>query len=670
MQTGLAFPAVAAGEPAWFSSNIGRAEIVLPGFSPIQETAGRIALGANRTYDWQRATLPREVRVAGNRLVGPMQLLVRSNGKLFEPEIPLRVLARTDHHVELEGRGVITGGLELGLRARVEYDGVAVVDVAVTSPSRAVLEGLYIQFAVAREAGIRVMGFEPRSMYNYRPYFTPECYRGAYRSALGFVQPESSFWWFTDEMSPALLGEAPVTEIRCSPRTLDVRQPLVARAQRIDAPLRLRFAFLATPVRADDGNHRRERYAASPAAAEGNRHLWWIDATAHYALPALDLSPAARARLPDEDLRAYPGAARNRRAVAAWRSAGLERLPYVSQRSLSFLDPVIGANEERWQVVPEIETVAASDSPYRVGKARAILSLRGPGFSNYLLTQLDAVADGLGVRGFYFDQASPAGSTNPAQRSSGQAVGTWVTDILAMRDFYKRLATLLYQKGAEPLIYAHNSSAPIVPAFTFVTAMVQGEELIPEIRDLDYQRSFELARIRATYSPVAFGVPTVWLEELWSQELVSQRPGRLRSSDTQTWLTSGAFRERWRNYMALALLHDIPVWTQAPLADRREVFRTLDRFGIADSRFVGYWRLTREPDGPVLVSAWVHRSSGAVLLVLANRGTAAASLTSADINSLVDVTALSAAGDGIGRTLNWGAAVRIAPRDFLLLASR
>jgi hypothetical protein len=665
--------AAPAGPAPSADNDLGRSEIVLPGFSPVEAAGTRIELGGRRVYDWAYDPLPRTISAQGREVARSLEIVATVGGQERVLQGGARLTGSVAHHAELRATSTTVTGITVDVSSRVEYDGVTVVDVDVSSPRGLTLDALAVQFTVPRRPEMKLMAFDPASMYNFRPYFFPECYSGDYKSVLGFVYGHASFWWFADELDQGLLGARPDTAVECSGTVLRVTQPLLTRARRLDRPLRFRFGFLATPVRDLDGSFRRDRYTSLNSPAEGNRNLWWVDATAHYALPYLDYPPGAKEKLPAGDRNAYPGAAWNRKAVADARRRGLERLPYTSFRSLSFLDPEIGRHEAQWQVLPPIVTAAASDGPFRTGFPRAILSHRGPGFSDYLLSRLGSVADGLGVRGFYFDQAAPAGSTNPAHLLPGMAPGSFATDILAMRSFLKRLATMLYEKnGAPPLVYVHNSSAAIIPAFTFVTGMVQGEELIPEIRNLDYQGTFDLDRIRASYAPGAFGVPTVWLEELWSQELVKQRPPRYVDADQATWLASPEYRRGWRNFMALAALHDIPVWTLAPLDYRRQVYRQLDRFGFADSRFVGYWDLTRAwRDSPLLLSAYVHQASGRALLVAANRGDAPRQLDPRDIPGLVNYDLLRPGGTGTPRPLDFGTAALTVPgRDFLLIESK
>ena len=153
------------------------------------------------------------------------------------------------------------------------------------------------------------------------------------------------------------------------------------------------------------------------------------------------------------------------------------------------------------------------------------------------------------------------------------------SDILAMRQFFKRLATAIHLRGREPLLYVHNSMATVVPAYTFVTAMVQGEEFESTLKDMDYLSSIDFETLQSTYVSGQFGVPIIWLEEVWSDRLAAQRPPRYRQ-DHPAWLKSPEYTAAWRNFMAVALLHDIPVWTLAPVPLRAGLYGELDRFGV------------------------------------------------------------------------------------------
>jgi hypothetical protein len=592
-----------------------------------------VSLGAGRTYAWSQGLLPAVVASRGRAIAGPLEIITRDGG--IERTIradTFSITHQSSHDVEIAASGFINPGLSVAVVVRTEYDGVAIVDVTLMPTAATALEGLELRIPVVRNADTQVLAFEPATVFWYAKNLLPSpCYSGSYKNAVGFVSGDTSFWWFADEVDRQALGDQPITTIECQPGRLYLRQPLISGTRTVTAPIHLRFVFLAGPVRDLPGAFRTDRIVPGISVDEtglGNRQLWWIDGVAHYALPDTDYPPGVLARLPPADVATYRGAPENHRLVEDWRRMGFERLPYLSLRAPSGLDAVAAANRWQWQALPERQFDPVSDRPYTAGFARPILSLKAPGYPDYFLTRLGAVIGSLNVRGFYFDQAGPLNSANPAHLSASGVPFSTATDILAVRTFFKRLATMIYKQGLSPLIYVHNSTTPILPAYSFVTAMVQGEEMINTLHDLDYQASVSLDYVRGMYTSAHAGVPTIWLEELWSEALAGQRPAAYRTS-VDAWLQSPDYARRWRNFMTMALLHDVPVWSFSPSAYRRDVYAQLDRFGIARSVFAGYWTLMPAwRSSPILVSRYLN-SQGRALAVVANR-TSTARRVSAD----------------------------------------
>ena len=78
----------------------------------------------------------------------------------------------------------------------------------------------------------------------------------------------------------------------------------------------------------------------------------------------------------------------------------------------------------------------------------------------------------------------------------------------------------------------------------------------------------------------------------------------------------------YRNFLTLALLHDIPIHPAGVAKrDYASLVRNLDEFSIADSDFVGYWRdepaaQSSQSDAPI--SFYRRHDRTRALLVLAN----------------------------------------------------
>lgn len=650
---------LATAEP----STVGTEEIVLPGFMPLALDGQQVRLGAGRTYDFGTGLLPASIAARGVPLTGAFGLEFRRGDNVQRLEGgTLRVAEATTHHVLLTGSQALGDALAVETLIRVEYDGLATVDLTLRPTAASVrLGGLVLTLPVVRHRDTRLLAYDPDSYGYKKPEVFPACGPLAYKNVLGFNDTVRSFWFVTDE--PAFRGSParrPPTELACTPDRILLRQPLLP-ALTLQSPLTLRFAFLATPVKELPGSFRRDRVVPTLARGEqllGNRQLWWVEALPHYALPWAEYPPGAREQLTAADRAAWPGLRANRKGVTDWRRLGVERLPYMSLRAPSVLDAEVGANAALWRSLPPLDTPAVGDGPYKQGFPRPYFSHRAPGFSDYLVSRLDAVLADLPVRGFYFDQGPPMASANPRHLTAdGRIRPAAATDILAMRAFFKRLATAIHVRGREPLIYVHNSFSTVIPAYTFATALVQGEEYNARLKGLNYQDSVDYDALQATYVPSPFGIPVVWLEEVWSDYLAKQRPVRYRD-DSAGWLQSREYLALWRNFVSVALLHDTVLWTVAPASARAALYQPLDDFGVRLSTFRGYWQLdpgwrTR----PVLVSLW-ERADGRRLAVIVNRGPVARELTAADLEPFLGAPL----GKGPVKLLGQ----RVPSRDFLL----
>ncbi len=649
-----------SGMAAADASRVGVADVVLPGFTPLALEGRKVRLGAGRTYDFSQGLLPAGMSSLDEPLAGPLGLEFRRGGQMQRLSLgTLTVTAATPDHVVLTGTAPLDASLVVETRIRVEFDGLATVDLTLRPMGRVELEGLALTLPVVRRRTTRLLAYDPESYAYKKPELQALCKPLPYKNVLGFTDTIRSFWFVTDE--PAFPGAAfsrPPTAVTCTPDEILVRQPLLP-ALTLSEPLTLRFAVLATPVKDLPGSFRRDRVIPTVNAGEetlGNRQLWWVDAVPHYALPWATYPPGAREQLTAADRAAWPGLKANQKAVKSWRLLGVDRLPYMSLRAPSVLDSEVVANEALWRVQPPITTPAVGDGPYRQGFGRPLFSHRAPGFSDYLVSRLDLLLADLPVRGFYFDQGPPIASANPRHLTGDARIRPpAATDILAMREFFKRLATAIHARGREPLIYVHNSFSTVIPAYTFVTALVQGEEYNHRLKGLNYQSSVDYETIQATYSPGQYGIPIIWLEEVWSDYLASQRPAAYRENSA-AWLQSRQYEALWRNFMSVALLHDAPVWTLAPQTSRARLYKQLDDFGVVRSRFRGYWQLDDAWNTRSILVSVYERADGRRLAVIVNRGQGGRKLTADDLAPF-----LGASGQGsklIGK--------RVPPGDFVL----
>ena len=102
--------------------------------------------------------------------------------------------------VEIRTTGTAAGHLQIETRTVVEYDGMGVVDVVLTPAQPVPIDQVDLRVSVMRLPEQQVLGFAAADIYwSGRDKFLEPCYRGAYKSVVGFVGRQSSFWWLADQ---------------------------------------------------------------------------------------------------------------------------------------------------------------------------------------------------------------------------------------------------------------------------------------------------------------------------------------------------------------------------------------------------------------------------------------------------------------------------------------
>ena len=614
----------AESQPPWWNSTTGLADIVLPGWAAVQLDGTTIRLGAERDYVWSDTLLPARLAVAGKKAAGPLRLIARANGETYVGTLDrLRVVEQRDTRITVRTQGRLVPGLDVSVDARVEYDGVAMLSITLT-PSRPIeIDQLTFEAQVSGSESSRMLAFKPDTIHKRQKQvvFDPD-YHGDFLNAVGFPDGERSFWLFADNAEGWIWNGATVTDVSQDTDKIIVAQHLIGHRFTIDKPMTFAINFLLTPVRelsntARDG--RVVRHITSREADLGRYQLWWTNAFAHQNLPYVDYPPGVREQLPAADLAAYHGAQGFRRTLDSARRLGIDRLPYFSAHVLSAIDPAFSKFADAWSVEPPYVMPPGSDPPFTLRRSKPWLSHRAQGYTNYLIERFDALLAEVSFEGLYFDQGSVIGSTNPSHGAwrDSNGVTRASTDILATREFYRRLATVFHEHGREGAIFVHNSRSPVAPAYTFVSSMVQGEEFVQDLIDLDYIGSISADAARSIFAPDQYGIGVTWLSELWSARVSG---GRARGQSKAEWFASQRYQLAFRNFMTLALLHNTNPMSLAPIEMRASIFERLDEFGTVNSRFVGYWAndIGVSDPGAVKVSYYQKPGRTHALLIVGN----------------------------------------------------
>jgi len=605
----------------WWGNSLGKSEVVLPGYQPVQVEGTLIRLGAGRRLDWSDSYFPHDIQANGGRLVQDWRLvLVQEGARLALRPDSVQVQQATPHHAIVEARGR-AGGAEVVVTTRIEYDGVATSTLQLAAREPLELQGLELEVDIAASRFSETLGYSATGIRRQkdRADLLQLPYRGPFLNAVNIADGERGLWWFADNAQGWIWNGPTVTEVTRSADVITLKQKIIGARQQINGSMRIQFNFLATPVR-ELGNEWRTRRVVrgGPNASErklgGTFKLWWPEALAHDAFPYTDYPSALPHPVTPEDRAAYPGRAHNAAFISRDKAAyGVSWLPYFSAHALSRLDPALDTYAARWAIVPE-KVFNEVVFPYKTIYGKPVLTHRAEGYTDYLLARFDRIIDELGIDGVYLDHGPP-------HDSAGAENGAWVDsngvtqpslDIMALRAFLKRLRTLFWEKGKPGYIVVHNSNREIIPAYTFAYAQFSGEQYrAGRVLEHNYLDVVSLAELRMRLAPAHSGVLTVWLPVEWTYH----------HGDPQ-WDGSESQRMTFRRYLSLALLHDVIVHPHGSHArTRAEIFTALDRFGIERARFVGYWSgvpgvNTKNPN--VKISAYVRDEDGALFCIAAN----------------------------------------------------
>jgi hypothetical protein len=572
-----------------------------------------------RRYVWEDTLLPVRLESLDRWLAGPMKLEVRTqSGTIQISDASVRVDEHGPSRALFVANSKARDGIALTCSTTVEYDGVALADCAIEVEEGVAITEVRYRVTVDRGPYTRLLPYKApiiRAQKKQSPVAHPR-YDGEYLSALGLADGERSFWWFCDDRGEHF--DAPGSETIVAPEdgkiALDQR---VLGSVRGPGRFSFRFGFLATPIRELGTRWRAERVVAGqPSAKEkalgGRFFLWWPTTFAHNMLPLVSFPAETSRRLRTEERALFPGAAANRAMVERdLRVFNIHRLAYGSVRVVSELDPQIEKNRKEWEVEPPY-VFRGNHNPYQQSFEKPTFTHRVPEFSDFLLDRWGEAIDSLGVSGAYLDNGFPVNTLVPAHNCRSARSGYPCTDIEATRRFLERLRRLFLARGQPGYLFVHASAREIVPAYTFVTSLIDGEQYRKGLTNGDYMGSLSLDEIRTRFSPHQYGILNTWLNVAWSYH----------KNDRVAWRGSESQRRATRSFMGMALLHDVPMW----MADlhpeaRSATIGALARFGVERATFSGYWlpdAIAETSTPGAAISSYVLDREARALLVVTN----------------------------------------------------
>lgn len=599
----------------WLNNKIGMESIVLPGFETISVDDKSLGLSAGREYRWVDQILPSEIKAKNLDFVIDNFISVKVDGVYKRIKLGLfEVVDDSGDSVKVKAVSEVFNDVEVVVFFEVEYDGLVMADLRIKPlKGKAEIDRLSLNFNIKGNDWTRMMLFDEKSIVDrYDNIAREPVYHGAFKNAIALTDGDKSFWLFQDNAKGWLGDINNVLHVDKYGSTINVQQSLISSKSIIESEKSFLFNFMVGPLNNKPQNVRRNRPSNGNGVAVGKYHglsLWWTTAFIHQLLPYTEMSTEFSSLMTGDDRKIYPGVIKTKQFVENYSRYRIKRLPYFSAHVLNYMDPVYQEYREEWEIQPRIVwNTLKYDNPYSMMRNDSFLGLRNRSYQDYLLFRFSKIVDEIGVKGFYFDQGGVRPDKNPEHSlwidSSGRERAS--TEILAMRKFYKRLATMLYLKTGEYNIVSHNSKVPLLPAYSFVSAMLQGEEFNHSLIDFDYIKSVSVDEVRTRLAGVSNGIPSIWLEMIFSSNNRLDHSKRSKSYSQSEWQKSDEYFQAYKKFMALALLHDIPTWSVIDINKRNRVLGELKEIEVDDYKFVGYWSYYEsEADRDMLASYYI-----------------------------------------------------------------
>ncbi len=196
------------------------------------------------------------------------------------------------------------------------------------------------------------------------------------------------------------------------------------------------------------------------------------------------------------------------------------------------------------------------------------------------------------------------------------------TPLIAYRNFYRKLALILLDSGADDyIIHVHNTSSVQLPSYTFVTHVMNGEHIRQQSSRLmhngkDILDTYPLAMFACELSSLPFGINNAVYQS--NDVLTKQYGGGKEDPELYKLRITRAF-------LSGTLLHNtINALNRCHHGIFDKIVRIYDKFNVPEAEFIGYWderkaaQVTQGKD--VLVSFYRHKKDNRILAVISHIG--------------------------------------------------
>lgn len=553
----------------WEGNHLGESDEVLPPFTPLAVSGHHVA-AVGRDHVMNDVGVFDQIESEGQPLLqapARFDLRVAGHDATPTPLRPVTITRRTPASVTFSAEWK-AGTLRAKVEGRVEIDGLVRADLAISGdpaleldrldlvlpfrPEQAALlnaitDGTLHHFLGALPAGTgtgTVWDSTKVGRVDLPPEFVPYIWLGSEERGLSWMAESTRDWL----IAPGV----PTQEIRRRGSSVDLVIHFVTKPGPLRRSRKLSFALQATPAKPRPEKPRPWRTwqlaCSAPSAAfrvcplasafywgsetryghvyprDHDESVFGLIAAArrsgHADLQGVD-GWLARHRIPEADLGSARDSVRWSLSSAAYRPDAI--VAYLSAHTAAWT-PEFSIYTDEWRPAP-FEDRAGRDASW----AGDIVTVPARSWQDFVLFYLDRMLASGAVDGFFLDntflRVSYDADFGPAYRDDDGIVHPGV-DLFSLREFMKRLETLVWQRRGMWMDVGHMTTTPIAAVQVWSAMSLDGEW---KYGRSDYQDRFPRDLLRAGGIGAQAGTVPVFLPGLVGETSTAERARLERS---------------------------------------------------------------------------------------------------------------------------------------------
>ena len=593
---------VVPGPPVWLEEKVGVSDTPPQPWTPVEVDQDRIKVWG-RDYQLGALGLPAKIQTQGaSILAGPVSFRAVSDGSdVSWTSGSRRVAKQTKAEVVWEGTSQCELG-EMSWRTQTEFDGFLLHDLSLKPAEGAAVELMEVRIPIRSEfarlysQGSRARGFLPKGV--------------------GKILGAGGYWWIgTDdfglcgatEHDGSLIdgGDGTFSIVRESNGDITVIYRFASKRVSLVRPWKLRLILEATPTKPLPTGWRTWRDAAPFAGPKADYLRWksdvklWIAypwphkaAHRHFAFPVAKDSGWFRNHVKSlhaggpEMWRDHKGGAKTKKTRRPKsKRFGNRVLPYSM---FAFMAPGMPECDFYWKEwYNPLGFSSLGSGLYKYAAVRPV-----PSYIDFMVWKHRELIREYGHDGLYVDFAGlcqPALDVKNGLGYERDGVARRAEfPIVANREIWKRMYTMLRQENPAAIIAGHTSENSCAPILSFLDVWEPGEgNWFGQLRD-NYLDVLPLDELRAEFRAQHFGGIPWWLPAWQRAAVLEDKDVAVRREDGSVGTVSV---EKTHHMLGIGLLLDIFVWpiTGTNYGAVRPLYAVQDEFGLGDVKFFGYW---------------------------------------------------------------------------------